>query len=133
MLKGAGYRNPLAGTAFTVGALSMVGLPIFSGFITKVLFAQAGYQQSDKTMVTLLALAISTLLNVIYFMRAVLTIYTPLTSPSDEQTRTYQKIRIMKYPEKVVIFAGFMLINLILGLMSQPITELCSRGLEMFG
>lgn len=133
MLKGAGYRNPLAGTAFTVGALSMVGLPIFSGFITKVLFAQAGYQQPDKTMVTLLALAVSTLLNVIYFMRAVLTIYTPLTSPSDEQTRTYQKIRIMKYPEKVVIFAGFMLINLILGLMSQPITELCSRGLEMFG
>ena len=133
MLKGAGYRNPLAGTAFTVGALSMVGLPMFSGFIAKVLFAQAGYQQSDKTMVTLLALAISTLLNVIYFMRAVLTIYTPLTSVSDEQTRNYQKIHIMKYPEKVVIFAGFMLINLILGLMSQPITELCSRGLEMFG
>ena len=36
-LTGAGYRNPLAGTAFTVGALSMIGFPLFSGFISKIL------------------------------------------------------------------------------------------------
>lgn len=41
-LTGAGYRNKLAGVAFTVGSLSMVGIPMFSGFISKLLFAQAG-------------------------------------------------------------------------------------------
>ena len=28
-LKGAAHRNPLAGIAFTVGALSMIGVPPF--------------------------------------------------------------------------------------------------------
>ncbi len=41
-LTGAGYRNKLAGVAFTAGSLSMVGFPMFSGFISKLLFAQAG-------------------------------------------------------------------------------------------
>ena len=40
-LTGAGYRNKWAGAAFTVGSLSMVGMPLFSGFISKLLFAQA--------------------------------------------------------------------------------------------
>lgn len=43
-LTGAGYRNKWAGAAFTVGSLSMVGMPLFSGFISKLLFAQAAVQ-----------------------------------------------------------------------------------------
>ena len=36
------------------------------------------------------------------------------------------------HPEKSIVFTGFILLNLVLGLMSQPIVELCSRGLGMF-
>ena len=34
---------------------------------------------------------------------------------------------------KSAVLVCFMLLNLVLGLMSQPIVELCSRGLGMFG
>ncbi len=47
-LTGAGYRNKWAGAAFTVGSLSMVGMPLFSGFISKLLFAQAAVQNHVK-------------------------------------------------------------------------------------
>ena len=131
-LTGAGYRNPIAGMAFTVGALSMIGFPLFSGFISKILFAQAAVNQAERMLPTLIALALSTILNVIYFMRAVLVIYTPRKGISAEESG-YQRIRMGKDPGKSAVLVCFMLLNLVLGLMSQPIVELCSRGLGMFG
>lgn len=131
-LTGAGYRNRMAGIAFTVGALSMVGFPLFSGFISKILFAQAGVNEVGKMLPTLIALALSTILNVVYFMRAVLIIYTPLKADSVQDKSGYREIGMRMYPEKTVVFICFILLNLVLGLVSQPITELCARGLEMF-
>ena len=40
-LRGAAHRAPAAGVLFTIGALSMVGIPIFAGFIPKLYFATA--------------------------------------------------------------------------------------------
>ena len=37
-LRAAAHRDPTAGCVFTVGALSMVGIPIFAGFIPKLYF-----------------------------------------------------------------------------------------------
>ena len=111
----------------------MIGFPLFSGFISKILFAQAAVNQSGKMLPTLIALALSTILNVIYFMRAVLIIYTPRKEPVPSDESGYQRIRMSRHPEKAVTFVCFMLLNLVLGLMSQPIVELCSRGLGMFG
>lgn len=76
-LTGAGYRNKVAGVAFTVGSLSMVGIPMFAGFISKLMFAQAGVESNHKMLLTLVALAISTVLNAVYFMKTVIRIYTP--------------------------------------------------------
>lgn len=131
-LTGAGYRNRMAGVAFTVGALSMIGFPLFSGFISKILFAQAAVDEVEKMLPTLIALALSTILNVIYFMRAVLIIYTPTGYVSAESGENYTQVRMRMHPEKSIVFTGFILLNLVLGLMSQPIVELCSRGLGMF-
>lgn len=77
-LTGAGYRNKLAGIAFTVGSLSMVGIPMFSGFVSKLLFAQAAMGHARKMLPTLITLAISTVLNAVYFMKTVIRIYTPV-------------------------------------------------------
>ena len=41
-LRGAAHRDPAAGCVFTVGALSMVGIPIFAGFIPKLYFCRRG-------------------------------------------------------------------------------------------
>lgn len=56
----------------------MVGIPVFSGFISKLLFAQAGVgvENTAKMLPTLIALAISTVLNAVYFMKTVIRLYT---------------------------------------------------------
>lgn len=59
-LTGAGYRNKIAGVGFTVGSLSMVGVPIFAGFVSKLLFAEAAVlHPTMKMLPTLIVLAIS--------------------------------------------------------------------------
>ena len=40
-LRGSAYRDIGAGLGFTVGALSMIGIPLFGGFVSKLYFASA--------------------------------------------------------------------------------------------
>ena len=71
-LTGAGYRNKAAGVGFLVASLSMVGIPMFSGFVSKLLFAQAAVLVPNwKLLPTLIVLAVSTILNAIYFLKTV--------------------------------------------------------------
>lgn len=125
-LTGAGYRNKIAGIGFTVGSLSMVGIPLFSGFISKLLFAQAAVQLSGKMMPALICLAISTILNTIYFMKTVIRIYTPVADSK------YETIRSHKYILYTGTIVGFVIINIWLGVNSFPIVELIQKGLLMF-
>lgn len=125
-LRGMGYRHPLAAAGFTVGALSMVGIPLFSGFISKVLFATAALENPQKMLVALLALAISTLLNAMYFLRTVITLYQPPAEGAEAVT-----------PEKTpwnlrLAVLCFVILNLVLGMFSQPIIQAISNGLMMF-
>ncbi len=123
-LTGAAYRNRLAGAAFLVGALSMVGIPLFSGFISKLLFAQAAVQSQGKALAALVVLAVSTVLNAIYFMKTVIRIYTP----------TDKKYEVTAFGYKVsyaITLGCFILLNLLLGLFSQPITNWITQGLTI--
>lgn len=124
-LTGAGYRHKFAGIAFTVGALSMVGVPIFSGFISKLLFAEAALYSAGKMLPTLIVLAISTILNAIYFMKTVIRIYTP------EKTE-YTCITCTKEKLYAVTAVLFILLNVTLGMLSQPIIDLISTGIDLF-
>lgn len=125
-LTGAGYRNKFAGAAFTVGALSMVGVPTFSGFISKLLFAQAAVQNQGKMLPALLVLGVSTILNAIYFMKTVIRIYTPVEH-TEYPAAGWRQGRI--YAATLVCF---MILNVILGVFSQPIVDLIEMGLNMF-
>ena len=126
-LTGAAYRNKLAGVTFSVGALSMVGVPMFSGFISKLLFAQAAVQNEGKMLPTLIVLAISTILNAIYFMKTVIRIYTP-TGESK-----YPVVSCIKEQKLYgVTLICFIILNIILGINSQPIVDLIEQGLGMF-
>ena len=108
----------------------MVGLPMFSGFISKYLFATAAMSASPKKVfLTLVVLAISTILNAIYFIHTVVTIYTPREETEGEVQRRH-------WHEKpwvtisLVIFIG---LNFVLGIFSQPVVDLITSGLRMFG
>ncbi len=125
-LTGVGYRNVIAGLTFTVGSLSMVGVPLFSGFISKILFAQACVSNAHKMIPTLICLAISTILNAIYFMKTVVRIYTPIKSD-------YEKVSFKSNISYAVVCLLFIALNIILGMCSEPIVQLIEQGLSIFG
>lgn len=129
-LRGAGYRHRSAGIAFAVGSFSMVGLPMFSGFISKYLFATAAMEASPKKVfLTLVVLAISTILNAIYFIHTVVTIYTPVEDGGTEQERRHWHEK----PWVTISLVIFIALNFGLGVYSQPVVELITQGLHMFG
>ena len=103
----------------------MVGVPLFSGFISKLLFAQAAVQNTGKMLPALIVLAVSTILNAIYFMKTVIRIYTPVQT--EYETRTFGK-------QKLFAVSGCLLVvmNVFLGTMSQYLVDLIRKGLEMF-
>ncbi len=126
-LTGAAYRNKWAGVAFAVGSLSMVGVPLFSGFISKLLFAQAAVQNHVKMLPALIVLGISTVLNAIYFMKTVIRIYTPVEGTGSGEGVTFKNMKIY-----VVTLVCFIILNVFLGVSSQPVVNLIGQGLAMF-
>ena len=131
-LTGAGYRNKAAGAGFLVASLSMVGIPIFSGFVSKLLFAEAAVLVPNwKLFPTLIALAISTVLNAIYFLKTVVRIYTPVNS-GVIQEKGYFCLRLPEQKLYCLTILLFILVNLVLGMSSQPIISLIRQGLSNF-
>src|SRR5690554_2203105 len=64
-LAGIGYRMPITMAVFSVGALSMVGIPGFSGFISKYYLAFGALDAGKPFYVAVILL--SSLLNAIYY------------------------------------------------------------------
>lgn len=125
-LTGSAYRNKWAGVTFTVGSLSMVGVPLFSGFISKLLFAQAAVQVDGKMLPALIVLGISTILNAIYFMKTVIRIYTPVEETS------YPSVTFKDMKLYAIVLVFFIILNITLGISSQPIVDMIEQGLAMF-
>ena len=127
-LRGAAYRNKIAGVGFAVGSLSMVGIPLLAGFTSKVYFAQAafGLTSDVKMLITLVALAVSTILNAMYFIGQTINIYTPLTRA---ESRPSVKVGYAMWTAIVLFIA----VNLLLGIGSEPIFEWIEQGLALFG
>lgn len=110
----------------------MIGFPIFSGFISKLLFAQAAVGHTYKMLPTLIALAISTILNTIYFMKTVIRIYTPMRNAGGREKKN-SVVRMTDQPLKSAALVSFILMNVILGLRSETIVVMIQNGLKMFG
>ena len=125
-LTGAAYRNKWAGAAFMAGSLSMVGVPLFSGFISKLLFSQAAVQVEGKMLASLIVLGISTVLNAIYFMKTVIRIYT------SNRESAYPSVTFRDMKSYAAVLICFMILNVILGVSSQPVVDMIQLGLAMF-
>jgi multicomponent Na+:H+ antiporter subunit D len=65
-LKGIGRRMPITMTAFTIGALSMIGVPPTGGFVSKWYILAGAFQ--DDNYVALVTIILSTVLNAAYFL-----------------------------------------------------------------
>lgn len=126
-LRSSAHYNKPAGIAFAAGAFSMVGIPIFAGFIPKLLFSISAFGHEWKTYIVLIALAISTILNVIYFLRTLVNIYSPAIVNLERKKITFKSIKV--FAVVVLVMAA---INLAVGLHSQPIISLFQKGIEIF-
>ncbi|MCM1272748.1 MAG: sodium:proton antiporter [Clostridium sp.] len=125
-LGGSAIKNPIAGITFTVGACSMIGIPMLAGFIAKVCFADAAINASTvKLVIVMLALAFSTLLNAVYFMRAIISVYRPIKE--EDQVKIYPK-----EPMFIIACVIFICLNIYLGTNAQPILDLILEGIDMF-
>lgn len=126
-LRGAGFRYPAAGAAFTVGALSLAGVPIFGGFISKIYFSQAALDVGGPKMwIMLIALAVSTLLNAFYFLHTVISLYRP---PRDGfQAQAFSRSTLATASLWVLVA-----LNFLAGLLAEPILAVIRQGLQMFG
>ena len=131
-LTGSAIRHKPAGIFFTVGAFSMIGIPLLAGFSSKLLFASAAVREgSEISMVAMMAaLALSSLLNAMYFVRTIIRIWgesRPDTLPPDAGSARDCG------PDYILPMAVLTAINLILGLGSSRITSLIVKGLAMLG
>lgn len=129
-LTGAAYRNKIAGIGFAAGSLSMVGIPLFSGFIVKLLFMQAAVANRGKLLPTMIVLGISTILNAIYFMRTVVRIYTP-EYDTYEGREGFYRVRTKNQIGYTVTIILFVILNIVLGLFSGPVISLIETGIDM--
>lgn len=124
-LKGAGYRDKLAGIIFSIGSLSMVGFPVTAGFISKVLFASSSFRNDTVMMyITLGALIISTILNAVYFIHTVVTIY----SRNEEHYRNEKK-RDIPFMVSTILLVS---LNIVLGVLPASIVHVLTHGISNF-
>ena len=128
-LRGSGKRNLIAGLGYTIGSLSMVGFPLFAGFITKYTLIFGALQANIDTLqlaFAIGALVISTLLNTIYFLRTIITIYAP-KEVFETKNNDYVPTHCNRFNISII---GFSIINIIIGVLPL-IIDLIKTGLDM--
>lgn len=83
-LNGIGRRMPWTMGAFTLGALSMIGVPPAVGFISKWYILMGAFQAEQ--MIAVSVIVISTLLNAAYFIPIVYAAFFKKENPKDKLT-----------------------------------------------
>ena len=109
---GLGKTNPLLAAVLTGALLSMAGIPIFSGFFSKLILfnqtIQAGY------LIVVIAAVINSIISVGYYFKIILAMYTK--EPNEERTGT----PFLIYAVAVVAI----LLNIVLGLFPSLVLDL---------
>ena len=126
-LQGSGLRDPSTGFFFGAAGLSMIGIPIFAGFSSKLLFATAAVYCGSplKMILVMVVLAISSLLNALYFIRTLIRIF---SEGKKRPEGTVKHGALYGISMSTLIAA-----NVAMGLFSWMFTGLIQAGLGMFG
>jgi multicomponent Na+:H+ antiporter subunit D len=124
-MNGAGRKNLLAGLAFGVGALSMAGIPLFAGFVSKFHLATAASANLSTMWITMLALAISAFLSGVYYFPVMFRIY-----GKDETNGAVPVLQSIRNTPIVpgAVFIFLILVNVALGLFFVPILNALEIG-----
>ena len=127
-LRGAFYHSPLLAASFALGAVNLVGLPFMSVFMTKITLVQAAIDVGGRHMaIVLAAVAISTTLNAKYFLGTAMELFTP-KKPGDRVLPP----TVRKNGFTAIALIGLIVLNLFMGLASQPVLSALTQGLMKF-
>ena len=125
-LKGAARKNLWAGIGFAVGAFSMIGIPLFAGFVVKYNLALAAIP-TNRAVIALVALVISTVLNAIYYVPALIVLF-----KKTDKTKNIVLFGDKKDTPFIVSNGIFIVCNFILGIFSPVFIALITLGLLNF-
>ncbi len=123
-LMGTFYINHWAGLGLIAGAFSMMGIPAFAGFASKLSLTMASFD-SPLIMWSLAALVTSTVLNALYYVPAVIVV---LTHNKNPQKNFSAPAPTTLY--KISMFV-FLALNFYLGLFCVPLLRLITRGVNV--
>jgi multicomponent Na+:H+ antiporter subunit D len=122
-LRGIGKEMPVTLAIFTLGALSMVGIPILPGFISKWNLALATIE-SDKLMLLLVILA-SSLLNAVYYFPIIVNGYFGV---NNKEGKVYMsKSKPIKELMPLICLSIAMVL---VGFLSGPILNVITNGVR---
>ena len=100
--------------------------------MSKLLFAEAAVlHPTMKMLPTLIVLAISTILNAIYFLKTVIRIYVP-EKKSVIKEKGYTTVTMGQQKLYTFTIVLFVMLNMALGMMSEPILHIIETGLSNF-
>ena len=102
----------------------MIGIPLFGGFAAKVFFASATMAQPVKMWMTLLTLALSTVLNALYYIPAVAALWSKPTEGEAGEKQPADPI----FAASTVLFIAAVFF---LGICYQPVVTLIQNGLAL--
>jgi multicomponent Na+:H+ antiporter subunit D len=120
---GIGYQMPITIAIFTIGALSMVGLPLFIGFNSKWNFAMAIMDSGQFWLVA--ALALSSLLNAVYYLPLVIRAFFGAEAREQSENRVSLE-RPTKHLMPIIALAGLVMV---FAVYSGPVISLIEVGM----
>ncbi len=125
-ITGAAKRDPFAGAAFLAGSLSMIGIPLFAGFVTKYSLVYAAAELTGWRMyLSFTAIIVSTLLTAVYYLMALINLFGAAEERPDKE-------RVRFKPSYVCAIALFILINIAIGLNTEWLLDVIHLGFSMF-
>jgi multicomponent Na+:H+ antiporter subunit D len=133
---GYGYRSPIVFGAFTIGALSMIGFPLFANFITKwalgvgaVEAIQLEYIEPWLGSIAIGVLLLSSILNALYYLPIIIQGWFYVPHPDDTQLSTsFKKSTIVPYKTPATVTITMIVLAVIIiayGVYPDPIINAC--------
>ena len=127
-MEGAARKNLFAGIVFTVGAFSMIGLPLLAGFNVKYYLIEAALKSEKFIIFTSATLILSATLNPLYYIPTIMVLF----------KKTEETKKLSLFSKKIdglfivssIIFVG---VILFLGLNAQLVIDFIKQGLMLFG
>ena len=124
-MRGAGWRMPVTAFTFSVAALSLAGVPPFSGFMSKLLIYQSGIQSGTALGWTGSILAIlNSVLSLGYYLPAIGTLY------SKERAKGVSAIKEVPWAMSAALVI-LCLITIYLGIQPDPVRSWVAQAFAL--